>query len=261
MSLKVCVLASGSSANCTYVGSERTQILIDAGLSGRETERRLALIGVAPESVNAVCLTHEHDDHKASLGILHRRHGIPLYANSGTIEAMHVDEKLRALPWQVFATGSPFPVQDLVIEPFSVPHDSYDPVGFVVSQGATRVAVVTDLGMATGLIRERLKPCRIVVVECNHDEQMLRDADRPWPLKQRIAGRQGHLSNRQAGELLAEIASPLLHTVFLAHLSAECNRGEVALQTIREALARGGHTHVAVKLTYPDRISDLVSVD
>jgi phosphoribosyl 1,2-cyclic phosphodiesterase len=260
MSLHVCVLASGSAANCTYVASPRTRILIDAGLSGRETARRLALLGVDLRAIQAVCVTHEHEDHKAALGSLQRRHGLALYANAGTIEAIEHDERLRNLAWQVFTTGHPFQIGDLTLEPFSVPHDSYDPIGFVVCAGDLRAAVVTDMGITTGLIREKLRSCQVVVLECNHDEAMLRDAERPWSLKQRIAGRQGHLSNRQAGELIADIAGPQLQAVFLAHLSAECNRPQLALQAIREALARGGQDRVTVRLTYADRASEVVSV-
>jgi len=260
MSLTLCVLASGSAANCVYVASERTRILIDAGLSGRETARRLAQIGAAPETIAAICVTHEHEDHSAALPILHRRWRVPLYGNSATIEALERDARRRNLAWRVFATGSAFEVGDLRVESFSVPHDSYDPVGFVVQGGGTRVGVVTDMGTATGAIRERLKTCAALVLESNHDEQLLKDAARPWSLKQRIAGRQGHLSNTQSGELLAAVAGPHLQTVFLAHLSRECNRPELAQRTVADVLARHGWTHVAVRLTYPDRVSEVVAV-
>jgi phosphoribosyl 1,2-cyclic phosphodiesterase len=261
MSVRVCVLASGSAANCIFVGTENTRILIDAGLSGKETARRLSEIGAELAAVHAVCITHEHDDHKASLGVLHRRMGIPVYANAATIEALMRGGELREVRWSVFETGAAFTIGELRIEPFSVPHDSYDPVGFVVSHGAVRVAVVTDMGTATGLIRERLKHAQVVVLECNHDEQMLKDAKRPWSLKQRIAGRQGHLSNRQAAELVSEISGPALKAVFLAHLSRDCNRPDLAVKAIRDALAAVGRADVEVKLTYPDRISEQVVVE
>lgn len=260
MALKVCVLASGSAANCIYVSSATTGVLIDAGLSGRETERRFAAMGLPLTAVQAVCLTHEHDDHRAALGVLHQRHGLQLYANAGTIEAVEQGGKLGDLKWQVFATGVPFTIGDLTIEPFSVPHDSFDPVGFVVTCGASRVGVVTDMGMATNLIRQRLSGCQVLVLESNHDEDMLRNSARPWSLKQRILGRQGHLSNTQAGELLGAVGGPHLRYVFLAHLSADCNRPEVALSTARRALAAAGHGHVEVKLTFADKLSDLVEV-
>jgi len=258
MSLKVCILASGSSGNSIYVASAQTRLLIDAGLSGKEIGRRLETIGVNVADLQAVCVTHEHDDHTAALGVLQRRFGIPLYANTGTIQAVEQGGKLKAGKWTMFTTGSAFPIGDLRVEPFSVPHDSYDPVGFVVSSGDDRVGIVTDMGMATGLVRERLKNCRILVIEANHDEKMLQAADRPWSLKQRIAGRQGHFSNRQATELIAEVAGPALKTVFLVHLSSDCNRPELAEKAMRTALDKLGRADVAVKLTYPDRVSEMV---
>lgn len=253
MALTVCVLGSGSSGNCTYLASGETGILIDAGLSGREIVRRLDSIGVPLSGVSAVCVTHEHDDHRAALTVLHKRHGIGLYGNAGTIEAIERNPRFAGLDWNVFTTGSPFQIGDIRLEPFSVPHDSYDPVGFVASCGGTRVGIVTDIGMATELVRQRLQECHAVVVESNHDERMLQDAARPWSLKQRIAGRQGHLSNTQAAELVVSVAGVTLKAVLLAHLSSDCNEPGLAVETIRRALAENGCTGVTVSATYPDR--------
>jgi len=260
MSLKVCVLGSGSSGNCIYVASTQTRILVDAGLSLRETVRRLELIDNDLTEVDAICVTHEHEDHTASLGGLHRRAGMALYANSGTIEGIRQSGKLRDLPWNVFITGEPFRIEDLRIEPFTVPHDAYDPVGFLICSGSSRVGIVTDIGMATELIRERLKGCQTVIVESNHDERLLKDATRPWSLKQRIASRQGHFSNDQAGHLIADIAGPELKVIFLAHLSVDCNRSDLAVETVRKILENSGHHDVSLKLTYPNRVSDMVEV-
>jgi phosphoribosyl 1,2-cyclic phosphodiesterase len=240
------------------VEAGQTRILIDAGLSGRETRRRLELVGIAPDTVSAICVTHEHDDHCGSLRALSRKGQVPLFANSGTIEGITNSGKGEGLVWNVFATGSCFSIGEMQIESFSVPHDSYDPVGFVMKSGAQRLAVVTDMGVVTGLIRERLSGSQVVILESNHDEQMLRDADRPWSLKQRIAGRQGHLSNAQAGNLLASVAGSGLKVVFLAHLSSDCNRPELARRTVCEALNRAGHSHVDVRLAGPDAPSDMV---
>ena len=260
MSLAVCVLASGSSGNCTYVGSEHTRILIDAGLSFREIETRLESIRVDPATISAVCVTHEHSDHTACLGVLQRRRNVSLYANSGTIEAVELTGKIKGLTWNVFSTGAPFTIGDLRLEPFSVPHDSYDPVGFVVACGPARVGIVTDMGIPTELIRERLRRCQVVVIEANHDEELLKDSPRPWALKQRIAGRQGHLSNVRAGELMADVAGDGLQTVFLAHMSEECNRPELAFKTVARALSEKGHPDIVLKFTYPDRVSDRVEI-
>jgi phosphoribosyl 1,2-cyclic phosphodiesterase len=258
MSLSLCVLGSGSSGNCTYVASGTTRILVDAGLSARETAARLGRIGVGIGDVDAVCLTHEHDDHTSALSALARRGEVPLYANAGTIEAIERRWKGPGLKWRVFVTGSPFTIGDLTVEPFSVPHDSYDPVGFVVRCGLARAGLVTDMGMPTELVRLRLRGCGVVVVESNHDSDLLRSSRRPWGLKQRIAGRQGHMSNEQAAGLIADIAGPQLRCVMLAHLSAECNEPSRALAASAKALAERGYGAVEVKLTYPDRPGDMV---
>jgi phosphoribosyl 1,2-cyclic phosphodiesterase len=257
MGLRVCILGSGSSGNCAFVGSESTGILIDAGLSAREIARRLGEIGAGVPSISAVCVSHEHNDHTAGLRILHEKHGISVYANQGTVEGLSRDARLAGLRWTVFTTGAPFDVGDMTIEPFSVSHDAFEPVGFAISSGSARVGIVTDIGTPTTLVRERLKGCHAVVVESNHDEQMLRDAARPWHLKQRISGRQGHLSNRGAAAMICDIAGPQLHHVFLAHLSEECNRPELARRTASEMLAQAGHGHVKVSLTFPDKVSEV----
>jgi len=255
--MKFCVLASGSSGNCIFVGSQRTGILVDAGLSARETARRLELIGIPVSAVSAICLTHEHGDHVAGLFTLHQRYGIRLYANSGTVSALGRDPKMQRLAWQVFSTGSRFQIGDLTLDPFPVSHDAYEPVGFIVSCGSSMVGIVTDIGAPTHLVRELLRPCRALIIESNHDENLLAGAKRPWTLKQRIAGRQGHLSNRHAAEMITEIASKALSHVFLCHLSADCNRPELALKEMTGLLGKRGLTHVRVNLTFADKNSEI----
>lgn len=257
MGLALCILASGSAGNCIYVASDSTAILIDAGLSGKELSRRLEMIGVDPNRIQAVCLTHEHGDHTSGLKVLHRRHGVDLFANASTMEALHREEEHKSLCWKVFSTGHSFMIGDLRIEPFSVPHDAYDPVGFIVSHAGVRAGIATDMGMATELIRQRLQNCRVVVVESNHDEKMVETSKRPWPLKQRILGRQGHLSNKNAGRLIAEVAGSTLEVVYLAHLSAECNRPELAQSTVETVLRDSGLAHIHVRLSWADQISEL----
>lgn len=255
MSASVCVLASGSSGNCTYVSADGVSLLIDAGISGKETERRLKEIGADPAALQAICISHEHSDHTAGLGVLYRRHGIPLFANSGTVSGIGRQKGLDGLPWNIFTTGQPFRVGTLEIEPFSVPHDAWDPVGFVIRSSSASIGVVTDMGTATNLIRERLKACDVLVLEANHDENMLHNAQRPWSLKQRISGRQGHLSNRQAAAIIEEVAGPRLQRIFLAHLSSDCNEPWLAEREIRDTVGRTGHTHIQISCTFPDRVS------
>lgn len=255
------MLASGSAANSLYLDSGETRLLIDAGLSARETARRCGALGIDPARIDAICLSHEHEDHRGGLRVLHRRFGMALYANAGTLDALGRDERLRALDWRVFTTGQPFAIGNFVVEAFSVPHDSYDPVGFVVTCDGMRVGIVTDMGMATGLIREKLKGCRLIVMEANYDDDMLRHSDRPWTLKQRIIGRQGHLSNAQAGELLCEVADAGLRRVLLAHLSEHCNRPEIAMGTVRRALAAAGHAHIELVVAAADRPTAIIRVE
>ncbi|NCD32447.1 MAG: MBL fold metallo-hydrolase [Spartobacteria bacterium] len=250
--MRVCVLASGSSGNCIYISSGSTHILIDVGLSGKETERRLALLDVDPKAINGICVTHEHSDHTKGIRVMNKRHGIPLYGNSGTIE----NSGYKELPWNVFATGSVFEIGDLTVESFSIPHDAYDPVGFIVTHGEARVGVATDIGMPTQLIRSKISHCDALVLECNHDLQLLEQSSRPWHLKQRIKGRQGHLSNQTAAKLLSEIACERLRHVFLAHISGECNLHDRAYSEVTGELHIAGHDHITVSLTYSNKISD-----
>lgn len=256
MSLKLCVLASGSSGNCTFIGTETTRILIDAGLSARKTTERLAEIGERVEDISAICVSHEHGDHISGIRVLQKTHGIPVYANGGTLDAILRDSKQAGLDCRRFTTGSPFTIGDLTVEPFSVPHDAYEPVGFVLRAGTFSIGIVTDLGVVTNLVREKLRKCHAVVIEANHDEELLHEAPRPWSLKQRIRGNQGHLSNRAAATLMAEIAGDGLQHLFLAHLSSDCNSPRHARATFETLLAKAGHTHVTVRLTGADGVSD-----
>ena len=254
---QLCVLASGSSGNCTLIRAGDVAVLIDAGLSARELLRRMELLGVMPSMIQGICVSHEHSDHTVGLARMNAGYNIPVYTNRGTSEALVRQVNFQELPCRLFETGRSFELGGLTIEPFSVPHDAYEPVGFIVTAGRVKVGVVTDMGIVTSLIRERLKTCHAVVVEANHDEKLLRDARRPEFLKQRILGRQGHLSNRATADLLAEIAGPHLDTVFLAHLSEDCNRGDLAMNEVRARLEKAGHAHVQVHLTYPDQISSV----
>ena len=251
--LRVCVLASGSSGNCIYVESAGTALLIDAGLSARETLKRLQAAGLDPARLRAICVSHEHTDHVSGVVQLHKQLGLPLYANGDTARAVR---GAAHLPWNLFTSGSPFTIGDIEILPFSLPHDAYDPVGFVLACGAARIGIATDLGIPTQLARERLRGCQLVVLEANHDEMLLHSSFRPWALKQRILGRHGHLSNETAAALLAEIAGDTLRQVFLAHLSQECNKLDLALHTVRTRLAAAGLGHIRILPTHPDQPSE-----
>ena len=258
--MRLGVLASGSRGNCTLIATPTTRILIDAGLSGRETARRLSLLEMVPEELNAILIGHEHSDHIQGLPVLAGRYGIPVYINRDTARA--TEKKLaRARSVKIFTNGHSWEIGDLTILPFSVFHDAQDPVGFIIRQGKISVLVATDLGMPTRLVKERLKGNRIVILEANHDPEMLMNGDRPWRLKQRIKSRQGHLSNQAAAELLAEETGDALTDIFLAHLSQDCNHPDKALRVVREHLEKKGRGHIRVRLTYQDRISEVVEIN
>ena len=257
MGLQVCVLASGSSGNSVYVASEKTRVLIDAGLSAKQIAVRLEQIGVVPESINGVCVSHEHGDHIAGIRVLQKRHGTPIYANGGTLNGIRRQPKSDEIAIKVFQTGAPFEIGDITIEPFSVPHDAYEPVGFRLQAAETAVGIMTDLGMATPLVREKLKGCHAIIIEANHDEDLLQEAPRPWPLKQRIRSRQGHLSNIDAARLIAECATDALEHVFLSHLSSDCNTPDTALRTVASQLRLDGLGHINLEISHASKISSI----
>lgn len=247
--LEVCVIGSGSSGNCIYVASASTAILVDAGLSAREISKRLKAVDIDPLSISALCITHEHHDHISGVRVFHKNHGkLSLFCNRGTMEAMKSQE--QALPWNIFTECIPFTIGDLTITPFPIPHDASAPVGFRIASGGSCVGIATDLGMHTPAIRHHLADCQLLVLEANHDTYMLENSNRPWHLKQRIAGRMGHLSNDMAAELLMEIINPHLQDIFLAHLSSECNTADMAHTTIRRTLDAAGHTHIRLHQTH-----------
>ena len=257
MSLEVCILASGSSGNSIYIASSKTRILIDAGLSAKQVALRLDQIGVVPESINGICISHEHGDHVNGIRVLQKRHGIPVYVNAGTLNGIKRQPKSDEISAKIFQTGSAFDIGDIKVEPFSVPHDAYEPVGFRLQCGNTAVGVVTDLGMPTALIRDKLKGCKAIVIESNHDEDLLREAPRPWPLKQRIRSRQGHLSNIDCARLIAESATDELEHIFLAHLSSDCNTPDTAMRTVSSQLRLDGLGHINLEIATASEISSM----
>ena len=259
MGFRICVLASGSSGNCTLVQSEACRILIDAGLSGRETARRLKQVGLAIEDIDAILVGHEHGDHVRGLDILARKHRRPIFMNRGTAEAV---DRPRGGAWEIriFTTGQAWTLGDLSITPFPVFHDALDPVGFSILRQETTVVIATDLGMPTTVVKDKIRSARVVVMEANHDPTLLMNGNRPWSLKQRIRGTQGHLANEDAADLLASETGDDLSDIFLAHLSQDCNRPDLALGAVKNRLQERGRAHVRVWLTYPDRISEVVEI-
>lgn len=229
--MRLCLLASGSKGNCFYLESDSCRLLIDAGLSARETINRLSSIGVAAETLDGILITHEHTDHTRGVGTLARRLKIPVLVASRTHDAArHVIGKVEL---REFDPGSPFAFKGLAIDPFPVTHDACDPVGFRIEGGEGVIGFATDLGIATRLTQEKLKGCRALVLEFNHDEEMLQNGPYPWHLKQRIRSRHGHLSNTEGAGLLEELLHPDLQGVFLSHLSETNNDPDLAMNAAR----------------------------
>ena len=225
--LNISVLGSGSSGNAIYIESPNIRILIDAGLSARELNRRLEYIGRCPEEIGAVLISHEHIDHVRGAEVLTKRYGIPLYLSEGTyLGAPKNLGQLKEVCY--FSPGKAFFLADLWIEPFSVPHDANDPVGFNICLGENKISIALDMGYTTRLVQERMREAHLIVLESNHDTELLKIGPYPWHLKQRILGKRGHLSNDESSAFLQDLLHPGLSHVILAHLSRTNNRPELA---------------------------------
>jgi phosphoribosyl 1,2-cyclic phosphodiesterase len=233
--LSACVLASGSKGNAIYLAGGQTRILVDAGLSGREIERRMKARQLSAADLDAIIVTHEHSDHIQGVGVLARRYNIPVHINRRT--ALAGNGRLGNITNLVhFRCGTGFRVGALEIHPFTTSHDAADSAGFTIRCKGCKAGIATDLGIATELVKKHLENCQLLVLEANHDPQMLIDGPYPWPLKQRIRGRNGHLSNTQCRDLLGELLHADLKQVVLAHLSENNNTPAQALNAVSEAL-------------------------
>lgn len=252
MPVQFTILGSGSAGNCAYLETDETRLLIDAGFSTRQIRERLASISRAPEALNGILITHEHSDHIQGLAGLASKLNIPIYCNRLTKEAIESQLQIR-IPAQIFSTGGSFEIGDVIIDAFSVPHDAYDPVGFLLKTVYGNIGFLTDLGHATKLVLERVRSANVLVLETNHDVKMLQeDTRRPWSLKQRILSRHGHLSNEAGAAVAEQIASAELEQIYLGHLSRDCNRPELAHRTVSERLQKIGATHVRVETASQD---------
>jgi len=241
------------------VRSENSCILVDAGISAKRIRTHLGEMGLTLEDLDGICITHEHGDHIKALPQLGGKAGIPVYANAET--ASHIARKkgYADITWKIFTTGHTFSIGDLELHPFSIPHDAMDPVAYTVQSMGKRIGFATDIGLATRLVKGHLSGCHMLYLETNHDRLLLEESNRPWSTKQRIAGRQGHLSNESASELLQAVAGPELEHVFLGHISKDCNQHELAESTIRLTLKDLGREDVKISLTYADRPASLWS--
>lgn len=249
-----CPLASGSKGNSIYFGSEQTKILIDAGISSKAIVQRLETIGVGIADIQAILITHDHVDHIQGLRVLAFKYGIPVFANCET--AKGITNFFHDCPkFKIFSTGESFRFGDLDIHPFSISHDTMDPVGFTITTGDFKVGFCADLGIVTPPVRHSLADCHWLYLEANHDPDMVWACSRPMIYKQRVLSRYGHLSNDACAELVLQLWHPKLQHVHLAHLSSECNSPEKALTVVTQALYSRGYNNVAVSVAPQDRVA------
>ncbi len=234
--MKISILASGSKGNAVYIETGETRLLIDAGLSATEIIKRLAVIGVESSSIHGILISHDHSDHTRGAGILARKLKIPVIISSPTRGAC--EQLLKKCAVTEFESGRAFAFRDIAIDPFQTTHDATDPVGFVIESIEGRYGHVTDFGIVTRLVTEKLKKSRALVIEANHDEEMLMNGPYPWHLKQRIKSRHGHISNNESIGLLEELLHNRLEGVFLAHLSEANNDPKLPRIAAEQLLAR-----------------------
>lgn len=250
--LQFTILGSGSRGNCAYLETEHSRVLIDAGFSAKQINERLATLGRSLEDVQAIFVTHEHSDHVRGLPVIAKRHGIPIVANRLTADYLR-PKMPDTTDWQLFETGEAITHNELTVDSFAVPHDAYDPVGFLFRHPLGNVGFLTDLGYATRLVVERVRQARLLILEANHCmELMQRDTKRPWPVKQRILSRHGHLSNDSAAEVAAQVASPEMEDIYLGHLSEDCNEPLRARTAVGNRLAEGPHAGIRLHDTSVD---------
>ncbi len=251
MGLSFTLLGSSSSGNTTLVSDGSTHILVDVGLSGRETVRRLREIGTEPEEIAAVVVSHEHGDHCRGVGPFVKSLDIPVFITDGALE----NSKIIMAPskHQRVVAGNSFDVYGIQFTGFSVPHDAADPLGFVIEKNGIKVGIALDLGYLSNLVLERLKGCDGIILESNHDVRMLKAGPYPWALKQRVMSRRGHLSNDSVAKFLENDFDGNAAHVVLAHLSKQNNLPELALLSARRALeARSGLVQTQTKIELAD---------
>ncbi len=265
MGVSVSVLASGSRGNCALVASSATRILVDAGLSGRETFKRLRALGERAEEISAILITHEHSDHVAGLQRLATKLRVPVFLTAPTHHAWSraVRDQGGAIPElpksEHFSAGRGFRVGDIEVMPFTIPHDAADPVGFTFRAEGVKVGFATDLGYVPASVRDHLRGCSVLVIESNHDAEMLRSGSYPWSVKQRVMSRVGHLSNEALAEFFSSDYDGGAEYVVLAHLSEQNNHPEIARAAAEQALGgRPGLWHNRVLLACQTEVLEAI---
>ena len=230
------IFASGSSGNCCYVGSDTTHLLFDVGISRRRTQENLQDAGLDLSELNGIFLTHEHADHIQGLAMILKKYDIPVYATEGTIRALRRMEKYAGFAQERFTAvkaDEKITVGDITVNPMRISHDAAEPVGYRIQYGAKKACICTDLGTYTPYTKACLEDADVLLLEANHDVNMLQVGPYPYALKQRILSDRGHLSNTASGYLLDSILNPHMKAIFLGHLSQENNLPELAFETVR----------------------------
>ena len=246
MGVSVSMLASGSRGNCAIVSSTRTRILVDAGISCRETFKRMKSLGDDPRSLSAILITHEHSDHVCGLAMLAKKLQIPIFMTGAThqVWARAIRDETGQRPQleklEKFESGHTFHIGDIAVKSFTIPHDAADPVGFTFRAEGIKVGIATDLGYVPVSVRDHLRGCDVLVMESNHDLEMLRGGPYPWSVKQRVMSRVGHLSNEALADFFANDYDNSAAFVVLAHLSEQNNHPEIARREAEKALAARG---------------------
>ena len=244
--MELCSIASGSSGNCIFTGGDRTRLLVDAGISKKRILEGLAGIDVGPGEIDGILVTHEHADHVSGLGVMARALHVPIYATRGTIRGIRSMKSLGAIDEDLFRVISAdvnFEIGELKIHPFHISHDANDPVAYRISDGKRTVAVATDMGTYDSYTVKNLTGVNGLVLESNHDIRMLEAGPYPYPLKQRVAGDYGHLSNEWSGRLLSGIMHDDMKQIFLGHLSKQNNMEELAYETVKLEITLGDNPY------------------
>lgn len=260
-------IASGSSGNCICVGNDRSHVMIDAGVSGKRIEEGMNTYDYTTSDMDGILITHEHSDHIMGLGVIARKYGLPIYATKGTVDAILTSSSVGKIDTDLFhviEAGVEFAVGDLTIMPMSISHDAADPVAYLLTDGTRRIGVVTDLGVYNEEIIRQMQGLDAVLLEANHDINMLQVGSYPYPLKQRILGEKGHLSNEASGQLLGRILHDNMKHILLGHLSKENNYAQLAYETVRLEISLGDNPYrgndFPIEVARRDGPSGLVTV-
>lgn len=265
--MRLCSIASGSSGNCIYVGSEQAHVLVDIGISGKKMEAGLKELELTGRDLDGILITHEHSDHIKGLGVIARKYGIPIFATGGTVDAMQRSGSLGKIPEGIFheiREDEPFFIKDLEVKPFTIPHDAAHPVGYRFECNDKSIGIATDLGKYNEYIIDHLQNLDALLLEANHDIRMLQVGKYPYYLKQRILGDRGHLSNENAGKLLCRLLHDNLKAVFLGHLSQENNYEKLAFETVCSEVTLGDNPYKScdfrIQVAKRDCVSDVITI-